>query len=405
MGEQSAPTPDIILEPEAPTSIVTPQGAKDGVNRCPKCGASDARFVAARAVFVCAFCRFEWSEEKLDEVMGLSVGIESLRGTITSTAAADITDDAALVTLKCDGCGAEVVIDTNHNLKARCHWCKHVLSLNNTIPNGAVPDGILPFTVSKEQAMANIAAFVQERKSFALPAFSDTFTPENVMGVYLPYMTVDGNLTVNLDGVGEVLKERVKVGENQVRYRVNRFKVARGVDLLVDDLIVETSKDKVNIHSVTSTTNIINAVLPFDVKNIVRFNANYLGDSFTSERRDMDVDDAESYAGQHFMTIGRGAVQQSVRGYDRGVRWESEAVHIKGSRWTSLLLPVWLYGFVEQTKRGPVTHYIAVNGRSGATMGSVPINTAKARALAWGLAVGISVITWPMAVVVLAVGL
>lgn len=119
----------------------------------------------------------------------------------------------------------------------------------------------------------------------------------------------------------------------------------------------------------------------------------------------MDVEDAESYAGQHFMTIGRGAVQQSVRGYDRGVRWESEQVHIKGSRWTSLLLPVWLYGFVEQTKRGPVTHYIAVNGRSGATMGSVPINTAKARALAWGLAVGISVITWPMAVVVLAVGL
>ncbi len=109
--------------------------------------------------------------------MGLSEGIGDLVGTVVSSAAVDIDDDTALVTIKCTGCGAEVVIDTDHNLSARCHWCKHTLSLNNQVPNGAVPDGILPFSVTKEQAMRSIQAFVDERKTFAHPAFAESFRP------------------------------------------------------------------------------------------------------------------------------------------------------------------------------------------------------------------------------------
>lgn len=382
--------------------IETPEGAKDGLNRCSKCGASDVAFIAARGIFMCRFCRFEWTTASLDEAMGLSTGIGSLRGTTISTAAADITDDETLMTLKCSGCGAEVVIDTAHNLKARCHWCKSVLSINNRIPNGAVPDGILPFSVSKEQAMASIKAFAEERKSFALPAFAEAFRPENVMGVYLPYMTVDGNVSARLDGAGETLVRRIRTNNNQTIYKANAYRVVRSMDLEVDDVVVETSSSKANIRSEISTNNIINSVLPFDVKQIVRFNANFLGEEFTSERRDMDVDEAEGYAAQHFLTIARGAAAPTVSGYDRGVRWEAEQLHIHGSRWTAVLLPVWLYGFVENRKGQYITHYIAVNGRTGATMGSVPINRGKAAALAWGLAAGISVITWPLAFILMA---
>jgi hypothetical protein len=180
--------------------------------------------------------------------------------------------------------------------------------------------------------------------------------------------------------------------------------VVRTLDLAVDDVVVETASSKADINSEVSTNNIINAILPFEVKNIVRFNSGFLGDTYTSERRDMDVEHAEKFAADHFMTIGRGAVQQSVSGYTRGVRWEAEQLHIKGSRWTSVLLPVWLYGFVETRKGKQITHYIAVNGQSGATMGSVPINRAKAALLAWSLAIGISVITWPLGVIAFLAG-
>ena len=75
--------------------------------------------------------------------------------------------------------------------------------------------------------------------------------------------------------------------------------------------------------------------------------------------------------------ISRGMVAGSVLKYTRGVRWESEHVWIHGSRWVSVLLPVWLYGYEEKRGGETITHYLAVNGRTGETMGSVPVQQWK----------------------------
>ena len=409
---EPAPAPEAATPPVAPppapepafTENVTPAGRKDGIITCISCGASEVTYNAKKGMFKCAFCRHEWSEVKLDEAMGLSHGIGELQGTTLSSNAMDIASDEALVTMKCSGCGAEVVVNTDNTLQARCHWCKHTLSINNRMENGAVPDGILPFTITKQQAMAAISEFAGKRKTFQHPEFTRSFRPENVMGVYMPYMTVDGNISARLDGVGEILTKTVRVNDKRTEYHAKQFQVVRTLDLHIDDLIVETSSDKVNIHSEESTNNIINAILPFDVKNIARFDANFLGTEYTSERRDMNVEHAESYAVNHFMTIARGAVQSSLSRYGRGVRWDAEQVNVKGSRWTAVLLPVWLYGFVETKKGKQITHYLAVNGRTGYVMGSVPINTKKAAAVCWIVAGVISVITWPMAIAVLIFG-
>ena len=55
--------------------------------------------------------------------------------------------------------------------------------------------------------------------------------------------------------------------------------------------------------------------------------------------------------------------------YDRGVRWEEESLDVHGTRWVATYLPVWLYSY--QQPGSGMLHYIAVNGRTGETMGSV----------------------------------
>ena len=45
------------------------------------------------------------------------------------------------------GCGADVVVNTEEQMGARCHWCRHVLTINEQVPNGAVPDAVLPFSI------------------------------------------------------------------------------------------------------------------------------------------------------------------------------------------------------------------------------------------------------------------
>ena len=61
--------------------------------------------------------------------------------------------------------------------------------------------------------------------------------------------------------------------------------------------------------------------------------------------------------------------------YNRGERWASEKTVVKGSSWKSAYLPVWLYSY-RQEDNG-LLHYVAVNARTGETMGSVPVHKSK----------------------------
>lgn len=62
---------------------------------------------------------------------------------------------------------------------------------------------------------------------------------------------------------------------------------------------------------------------------------------------------------------------------DRGVRWERERMDLKGTRRVSMYPPVWLYAHPQPGPGGGLRHYIAVNDRTGETMGSVPLQQWK----------------------------
>ena len=165
--------------PEEPEEFSTQNSdLADGVNRCPRCGATDIQLRPSAGKLVCLFCRHEWAESLLEEATG-DEDLTTLRGTIVGSGAADIDSSvSAVVTLKCAGCGAEVVVNTSEQLTSRCHWCRHVLSINEQIPNGAVPDAVLPFSVSHEDAVARISAFAKKRRMFAHARFKSELTPE-----------------------------------------------------------------------------------------------------------------------------------------------------------------------------------------------------------------------------------
>ncbi|HYN34833.1 MAG TPA: hypothetical protein VES40_19570, partial [Ilumatobacteraceae bacterium] len=74
--------------------------------------------------------------------------------------------------------------------------------------------------------------------------------------------------------------------------------------------------------------------------------------------------------------------------YDRGVRWERERLDVHGTRWVAMYLPVWLYAHHNGEGKGMV-HYIAVNGRTGEVMGSVPVSHRRLFAAALGVGLAI----------------
>jgi hypothetical protein len=214
------------------------------------------------------------------------------------------------------------------------------------------------------------------------------FTPENVVGVYMPYMVVDGKASASVVGVGEIETRRYVRGSDNNKttyYDADVYEVHRHVDFTVDDLTLEASAERATIDSSINTNNIINSILPFDTENAVTWNASYLT-GFTSEKRNRDVEHMRPMMEDQLLSIARSRVESSVERYDRGVRWEREHLEVHGTRWVAMYLPVWLYSYYHRERGKTMVHYIAVNGRTGEVMGSVPVS--HGRLLAAALTVG-----------------
>ena len=380
------PIRDEVLAPDPVALDTSAAELKDGLNRCPKCGSSDIRHALGTDVLVCQYCRNEWHGDRIEEAFGLGTGIEELRGDVIASGARNIEAGAAsLMSFKCSGCGAEVTINTESSMTARCHWCRHVFGVNEQVANGAVPDAVLPFKVSKTDAVARIRQFVDKRRFFALKAFKTEFTPENVIGVYLPYMVVDSNASASVVGNGEIETRRYTRGTEKNKktyYDADVYQVERQLDFTVDDLPLESSARRGRLDIQTNTNNIINTILPFDTKNALKWNASYLV-GYSSEKRDVDIEQLRPRLEDQLLSIARSRLEQSVRRYDRGVRWDMEKVEVHGSRWVAMYVPVWLYSYRQRGKG--MLHYIAVNGRTGETMGSVPVQHWKLLLAALGV--------------------
>ena len=105
------------------------------------------------------------------------------------------------------------------------------------------------------------------------------------MGVFLPYMIVDSNVSAAVAGKGEIKTREYTVGSEKNKrtlYDADVYQVERQVDFTVDDLPLESSAERGNLDTRANTNNIINTILPFDTKNAVKWNASYLA-GFTSE--------------------------------------------------------------------------------------------------------------------------
>ena len=362
-------------EKEPEKVIQVNQESKSNQLKCPNCGSSEVQPNPKTGKLRCNYC---YSEFDGKELVGVENNLKNLKGKIRGSGAADIKADINdVVTLKCGSCGAEVVIDTASAPHARCHWCRSILSINSQIENGSIPDAILPFQTRKEEAEEKIKEFVGKRKFFANPTFKKEFTTNNIMGVYFPYLLVDANCHATFQGEGEHLVRRYTVGSGddaETRYDADLYKVEREFDITMDDLSIESNSTRLDKTSNEQTNNIINSIMPFDTENCISYQSNYLV-GYTSERRDVNIDDIEEKVNLQLKDIARFSAKEDAKFYDRGIKWTTEDFKVIGTQWIAAYLPVWLYSYQEVKGNKKVLHYVAVNARTNETMGSVPINT------------------------------
>ena len=262
--------------------------------------------------------------------------------------------------------------------EAKCYLCGCPLTKIERISSKDILDTLLPFKVSQQEAEIIIKDFIKKNKYNLNPKLRKKLLSQSVMGVYFPYLLVSMNAHDTLSGEGEHLARKYTRGSGEnakYYYDADVYQVMRDFDISIHGLTIESSLDKLNKNS-NKTNNIINAIMPFDIENCVKFNANFLK-GYTSEKRDANISTIKPIAYKEAKDVSKFGVNDTLMSYDRGVAWKSENFTVTGELWQAAYLPVWLYSYVEHKGSNTLTHYVAVNARTKETMGSVPIHMPK----------------------------
>jgi len=249
----------------------------------------------------------------------------------------------------CAHCGAEV-ITSDTEVSTFCVYCGNPAIVFSRIAKEYRPDGIIPFTVTKEEAINNVK--IRFMKNPAVPKeVKEKLKPENLRGIYVPYWVANVELTE-----ADLLSGMVKNNKRDEKRYYQRAGVCRFKNLPVDGS--KCLNDDVSMK-----------LEPFYLDEAKEFDEDYLNGFYSNTSDTSYYDLRESTAERcHKLFSDQNIVNVSSIGADK-VKLEDSIywVDIQDDP-VYMMMPVWFFTFKYEDK--PYT--ILINGQSGKVVGTMP---------------------------------
>ncbi|MBO4688742.1 MAG: hypothetical protein J5636_09545 [Clostridiales bacterium] len=247
---------------------------------------------------------------------------------------------------QCTQCGGEVIV-SGTEVSTRCVYCGATTLVFNRISKEVRPDYVIPFKITKEEALANV-----KKKLLSgpfIPRFFKKIDPECVRGIYVPYYLYDG------------------VYSDTQRFMIGNEPIIRDGSCEFHDLPVEACKVLAD-----KTSELLD---PYYMNEKVDFDTSYLM-GFYSNIADLEPRAAKACAGQKARDVFDWEMMQQPPTSFRKKRVLSVPKY-EMERTSQALLPVW---FITLDKDGTPYTFL-VNGQTGKVVGTVPWNRVLAGAI------------------------
>ena len=308
------------------------------IRSCKGCG-GPLRFDAAVGKLSCEYCGAFWGVDEYDA--------ES-EGYVEQ---APIEDDTMECTIyHCNACGAEVSINRTE-ASTFCIYCGNPTIVFSRIARMKKPDIILPFTVTKEQAVTLIRLRVNRGRF--VPNEVKNFQVELVRGIYIPYYVTDLTIKNSM-----IIRSTIKSGKSSQTIYSKRVAQCHFSKITTD-------------ASTTLSDSSSERLEPFWLESAVDFDEDYLT-GFYSDMSDVEEADAIKTATLRARELFNEAAMKDVRGSSKKIHREWPTYTSEYKPYTAML-PAWFLTFRYMDK--PYT--ILVNGQTGKIVGGVPWNKAK----------------------------
>ncbi|MGE3803363.1 MAG: hypothetical protein AB7K24_01675 [Gemmataceae bacterium] len=351
--------------PPPPMPPPTPQQPPAGRKfPCRQCGAR-LDFDPKERGLKCPYCGFvEKIEPKSDEVKENSWDEYWSK----QQDAENATLEGHSTEVRCTGCGAVVLFD-DKLVTDSCPYCNTHLENKPERARGMIkPEAILPFLVTKSQAVENFGKWIETRW-FAPGTLRKFALLGRLSGMYVPFWTYDSMTYTYYEGErgdNYTVTETYTDSDGQTKTRSvvkTRWTWVSGeVDHFFDDVLVCASR--------SLPAKLVNELEPWDLVKLENYQAQYLS-GFVTERYAVDLKE------------GFGAAQEIMDGHIRSMccqdiggdhqRLSSVQTQHVGVTFKHLLLPVWVAPY--RFKDTP--YQILVNARTGEVVGSRPFSWIK----------------------------
>lgn len=259
----------------------------------------------------------------------------------------------------CNSCGANVVTEET-TATTFCYYCHNPVILTDRISGEFRPDKVIPFTFSKEKAIASFTNWAKRYKYVPKEFYSESQL-EKMTGLYVPNWMADTDANIDYQGIGTKLRVW-RVGDLEYT-EYKQYDISRQGDIEVGN-ITEIALKKID-HE------LLNTIAPYDESKAVDFDVSYLT-GFFSEKYDIKSEDLKQTIENRAETYTTNLIRESISGYSN-VDLKKSDVNSKINAWTYILLPVWIltYNF------GGQTFIYAVNGQTGKSFGELPLDNKK----------------------------
>ena len=261
----------------------------------------------------------------------------------------------------CPNCGAEIVTDAT-TAATYCFYCHNPVVLSGRLSGEYMPDFVLPFKISKEQAIEKFLSFAR-KKRFIPKDFFEKNQVQKMTGVYFPYWIYGGDFETDYMARGR----KVRVWQTgDVEYKeTSIYDVRREGEVRVDGL----SRNALN----KADRDLIECVQPYRLEEMQPFSMGYLS-GFQAEKRDIEQAQIAPELKKELEQMARGAMRNEANEY---LSLEQEKMKLSPKRedWRYVLFPVWTLTY--PGKDGKV-YYYAMNGQTGTINGDFPFERKKA---------------------------
>lgn len=260
----------------------------------------------------------------------------------------------------CNNCGAPLEGINEFTSALKCSHCGSYIILKERVEGIKRADYILPFAVSKDQAVTKLKEEFG-RRLFTPDSFLSHASLQLMEGSYVPFWLYDYLSKVDYEGKGT--KVRVYRKGDYEYTETSHYRIVRKMDISFDRIPVDAST--------RMEDDIMDLMEPYEYQALLNFEEKYMS-GFEGEVYNFTQEAMEERARQKAAGDSENLLNQTISGYSTTLPIHKNINLIK-EKGSFALLPVWVYKYNFKGE----DYYYYVNGQTGKVIGKTPTDMKK----------------------------